>query len=166
MFFAVRRFLLRAFGGRAGRWLVFGTGAAALAAGFVGLWYVIAPPFIPAFLLVVTAFNLVTGSTEARWRLYGWRTPGAGAEIAWPEPVRPGAEKLSFDLIVPLRDEANVIGETLRGLLRQTHPRFHIVVSLCEDDTETIEAVRAVARENLLANRITIITDRYVNPSK
>src|SRR6266702_1883946 len=91
--------------------------------------------------LLATAFNLVIGGTEARWRLYGWRDPTAGAEIAWPAPVRSGAEKLSFDLIVPLRDEANVIGETLRGLLRQTHPRLHIVVSLCDDDKPTIDAV-------------------------
>ena len=97
---------------------------------------------VPALLLLATAFNLVIGGTEARWRLYGWRDPTASAEIAWPAPVRPGAEKLSFDLIVPLRDEANVIGETLRGLLRQTHPRLHIVVSLCDDDESTISAVR------------------------
>ena len=81
------------------------------------LLYLAAPPAVPTFLLASTAFNLVIGATEARWRLYGWRDPAAGAEIAWPDPVRPGDEKLSFDLIVPLRDEANVIGETLRGLL-------------------------------------------------
>jgi cellulose synthase/poly-beta-1,6-N-acetylglucosamine synthase-like glycosyltransferase len=73
-------------------------------------------------------------------------------------PVQSGAEKLSFEpAIVPLRDEANVIAETLRGLLRQTHPRMHIVVSLCDDDESTISAVRSVVSDNLLTNRITIV---------
>ncbi len=67
---------------------------------------------------------------------------------------------------MPLRDEANVIGETLRGLLRQTHPRYHIVVSLCDDDESTIEAVHTIVRENLLTNRITMISDHYDNPTK
>src|SRR6201996_8743646 len=143
-------------------WLVL-TGVAAVAA--VAL-YLTQPPAIPTFLVVVTAFNLLIGGTEARWRLYGWRTPVANAEIAWPGPVRPGAEKLSFDIIVPLRDEAEVIGETLNGLLRQTHPRVHIVVSLCDDDAETAEAVRKVVREHPEGRRITIVADHYANPTK
>jgi cellulose synthase/poly-beta-1,6-N-acetylglucosamine synthase-like glycosyltransferase len=141
-------------------------GAAVALAVIVGLCVAIAPPAVPTFLLTCTAFNLVIGATEARWRLYGWREPGADEQIAWPDPVQPGDEKLAFDLIVPLRDEANVIGETLRGLLRQTHPRLHIVVSLCDDDKPTIEAVRAVVSENLLANQITIVTGHYANPTK
>src|SRR5277367_2396733 len=93
--------------------LMVGLGAAVVLAVIVGLCCLLAPPAVPTFLLASTAFNLVIGATEARWRLYGWREPGAGDEIAWPDPVKPGDEKLSFDLIVPLRDEANVIGETL-----------------------------------------------------
>jgi cellulose synthase/poly-beta-1,6-N-acetylglucosamine synthase-like glycosyltransferase len=166
MFFAVRRSRLRALRTAFGRRLLLGAGLVALVAAIVGIWLAIAPPFVPMFLLAVTAFNLIIGGTEACWRLYGWRSPVASAEIAWPEPVKPGAEKLSFDIIVPLRDEATVIGDTLRSLLQQTHPSYHIVVSLCDDDEPTIAAVRTVVRDNLLSNRITIITDRYVNPNK
>ncbi len=137
-----------------------------IAIGMVVILSVLAPPAVPTFLLFVTAFNLLIGGTEARWRLYGWRTPAANAEIAWPDPVRPGAEKLSFDIIVPLRDEAEIIGETLNGLLRQTHPRVHIVVSLCDDDDETAEAVRRIVREHALGRQITIVADHYVNPTK
>ncbi len=151
---------------RGGRWLLPGAGAAAMVAVLAGIWYALAVPFVPAFLLTATVFNLVIGITEARWRLYGWRAPDAGAQLAWPEPVKPGEEQLSFDLIVPLRDEANVIGETLRGLLRQTHPRYHIVVSLCDDDHATTEAVRKIVSEHLHANRFTIISDHYPNPTK
>ena len=102
--------------------LTVGLGTVLVLASIGGLCYLAAPPALPTFLVASTAFNLVIGATEARWRLYGWRDPGGDAEIAWPDPLRPGDEKLSFDLIVPLRDEANVIGETLRGLLRQTTP--------------------------------------------
>src|ERR1700677_921781 len=81
-------------------------GAAVVLAVIVGLWLLTAPPAVLTFLLASTAFNLVIGATEARWRLYGWRAPGADEQIAWPDPVQQGHEKLSFDLIVPLRDEA------------------------------------------------------------
>jgi cellulose synthase/poly-beta-1,6-N-acetylglucosamine synthase-like glycosyltransferase len=145
---------------------VVAAGAAVVLGVVVGLCCLIAPPAVPTFLLASTAFNLLIGATEARWRLYGWREPGADEQIAWPDPVKPGDEQLSFDLIVPLRDEADVIGETLRGLLRQTHPRLHIVVSLCDDDKPTIDAVRAVVSEDLLTSRITIVTGHYANPTK
>ena len=139
-----------------------------------GIWYALALPVMPTVLLGVTAFNLLVGTTEAMWRLYGWRTPNAGEQIAWPDPVPPGREQLAFDLIVPLRDEANVIVDTLHGLMRQSHPRYRIVVSLCDNDESTIEAVRAVVRENLhdkvqrtiRDNRITVIVDHYANPTK
>jgi cellulose synthase/poly-beta-1,6-N-acetylglucosamine synthase-like glycosyltransferase len=141
-------------------------GVVVVLASTAALCCAVQPPAVLTFLLAATAFNLVIGGTEARWRLYGWRDPSAGAEIAWPDPVPPGEAKLSFDLIVPLRDEASVIGETLRGLLRQTHPRLHIVVSLCEEDESTINAVQTIVSENLHTNRITIVTDRYLNPNK
>ena len=169
--YAVRRSYLRArravirHRASAGRRLAVALAVAAAAAGICAAWSASRRPPCPRSCSSRRLQPRDRG-TEARWRLYGWRTPVASAEIAWPEPVRPGSEKLSFDIIVPLRDEANVIGETLRGLLRQTHPRYHIVVSLCDDDTSTINAVRAVVRENLLANNITIIADHYANPTK
>src|ERR1700678_1806813 len=79
-------------------------GAAVVLALIVWLCCLIAPPAVPTFLLAATAFNLVIGATEARWRLYGWREPGADEEIAWPDPVTPGDEKLAVGLLVPLRD--------------------------------------------------------------
>ena len=32
---------------------------------------------LSCLLLVITGFNLIVGGLEARWRLYGWRTPEA-----------------------------------------------------------------------------------------
>jgi cellulose synthase/poly-beta-1,6-N-acetylglucosamine synthase-like glycosyltransferase len=122
--------------------------------------------FVDIVLLAITGFNLLVAGTEVCWRVYAWRTPEAAADISWPAPVRPGRERLSFDLIVPLRDEAAVIGDTLRGLLRQTHRRFRIVVSLCDDDVATITAVQRVIREERADDRVSLVTGHYPNPNK
>src|SRR5512146_1111166 len=96
MLYAVRRSYLRArravlrHRARTGRRVAAALTVAAAVAGLCAAWCAIAPPAVPAFLLIATAFNLVIGGTEARWRLYGWRTPVASAEIAWPEPLPPG----------------------------------------------------------------------------
>jgi cellulose synthase/poly-beta-1,6-N-acetylglucosamine synthase-like glycosyltransferase len=121
---------------------------------------------VDAALLGITLFNLLVAGTEACWRLYAWRTPEAADDIAWPEPVTTGRERLRFDLIVPCRDEAAVIGDTLRGLLRQAHGRFRVIVSLCDDDTATILAVRQVMTEPQARQRIALIVDHYPNPNK
>jgi cellulose synthase/poly-beta-1,6-N-acetylglucosamine synthase-like glycosyltransferase len=123
-------------------------------------------PMLDLSLLTITAFNVAVGGLEARWRLHGWRTPDAKAQISWPDPVHPAAAQRSFSIIVPARDEAPVIGETLRGLLRQTHPRFQILVTLCHDDQETIDAVRDVVADTGTEGLITVVIGRYRKPSK
>lgn len=142
-----------------------GVAIATAAAGIAGAWYELRLPVLPTVLLCVAVFNLAVGGMEARWRLYGWRTPEAAVRMAWPAPVIPGLERMAFSLIVPARDEANVIGDTLRRLLKQTHTRCQIVVSLCHDDEATNAAVRSVMRENPDA-LITTVADCYEKPSK
>jgi hypothetical protein len=44
-------------------------------------WLVLAPPPLPLAVLAAAAFNLSVSGLEARWRLYGWRTPDAGAQL-------------------------------------------------------------------------------------
>jgi glycosyltransferase XagB len=117
-------------------------------------------------LIGITGFNLLIAGTEACWRLYAWRTPDAADEFTWPPPVPAGRQKLRFDLIVPLRDEAAVIGDTLRGLLRQRHEWFHVIVSLCDDDQATADAVQRVITEEHAADRISMVAGHYPKPSK
>ena len=124
------------------------------------------PHIVDAVLLGITLFNLLIAATEASWRLYAWRTPEAAEAFTWPAPIPSGSEKLGFDLILPLRDEALVIGDTLRGLLNQRHGWFHIIVSLCDDDQATADAVQQVVREENAADRITTVVGIYENPSK
>jgi len=147
------------------RWQVLGVVAAMMV--IVGTaWYLSGLPVLSAALLTITGFNLVVAGTEARWRLYGWRTPDAKEKIAWPAPVQPGKERLTFSLIVPVRDEAAVIGETLRGLMRQSHPGVHVIVSLCDDDKDTIAEVRAVIEERVPDGRLGMVIGQYAKPSK
>ena len=71
---------------------------------------------------------------------------------------------MSFSFIVCALDEAAVIGETLRGLLRQTHRRCQIVVSLRDSDLPTIEAVRTFERS--YPGRIEVVIGHYKEACK
>jgi cellulose synthase/poly-beta-1,6-N-acetylglucosamine synthase-like glycosyltransferase len=135
-----------------------------LAAGLGAVWYLLGLDVFVFLMLAVAAFNMMVATLEARWRLYAWRTPEAVSQLAWPQPVEAADAGMSFSLIVPARDEADVIADTLRGLVAQDHPHVQIVVSLCDDDTATIAAVRSVERSH--PGRIRLVTGHYQSPSK
>jgi cellulose synthase/poly-beta-1,6-N-acetylglucosamine synthase-like glycosyltransferase len=111
---------------------------------------------LPLALLLIATLNLVTSSLEAQWRAYAWRSPEAAAQLAWPNPIIPGDEQMSFSLIVCALNEAEVIAETLRALIRQTHRRHEIIVSLRDSDPATIAAVRAFERRHPGAIQVVI----------
>lgn len=134
-------------------------GLAALAA----VWYALRPQPLFALMVLSAAFNLAVNTAEARWRLHAWRTPEASESIAWPKPLERKRCELAFSLIVAARDEAAVIADTLRGLVRQKHPYFEIIVSLCDDDYDTIAAAREVAKRY---HNIKIVIDHYEKGSK
>jgi len=141
------------------RWLrraLVGASIAAMAA--------VALTAIPVALFLIALYNLAISGLEARWRFYAWRTPQAASGLDWPDPVMPGEEEMSFSFIVCALYEADVIGDTLLGLLSQTHRRHQIIVSLREHDTETIEAVRAFERK--YPDRIETVIGRYAKPGK
>jgi cellulose synthase/poly-beta-1,6-N-acetylglucosamine synthase-like glycosyltransferase len=134
------------------------------AAGLGTACYLFRPEVVLGFMLAATAFNMMVGTLEARWRLHAWRTPEAAGRLAWPRPVEPAAADMSFSLIVPARDEADVIGDTLWGLVAQDHPHVQIVVSLCEDDAATIAAAVRVADRH--PDRMQLVVGHYPSPSK
>lgn len=147
--------------GRGRLWLLAAVvGVAGLGAG----GYLIRPDLMLGLMLAATAFNMMVGSLEARWRLHAWRTPEAAGRLAWPRPVEASATGMSFSLIVPARDEAEVIGDTLRGLAAQDHPYVQVVVSLCDDDAATMAAAGRVADSH--PDRIQVVAGHYRNPSK
>ena len=104
--------------------------------------YILGSYSILLVLLVTNSFNLTVASLEARWRFYALRNPEAAEQLAWPAPIKPGHERISFSSIVCALDEADAIGATLEGMIRQTHRRHQIIVSLRDHDTPTIAAVR------------------------
>lgn len=115
-------------------------------------------------LFVAGLFNLAISAMEALWRLYADRSPDAQKGLAWPKSVRPGNERMSFTLIVCVLDEADVIGDTLDKLVRQTHQRCQIIVSLREHDTPTIEAVEAARLRH--PGAIDLVVGRYAESGK
>ncbi len=124
----------------------------------------LAYPLLLGLLCSAGLFNLAVGTLEACWRLYAWRTPEAAQDGDWPAPVDPGDATLTFSLILAALDEAAVISETLRRLAKQEHPHVEILVALCAEDTETIEAARMVAEE--YPDLIRLVIGSYDNPSK
>jgi len=120
--------------------------------------------FLPVTLFLAGLYNLAISSMEAYWRLYAERHPEACFDLAWPQAVRPGAESLSFTLIVCALDEAPVISSTLTKLLLQTHRACQVIVSLRDFDTSTIEEVRRFAADH--PGRIDLVVGHYPEKGK
>lgn len=81
-----------------------------------------------------------------------WRVdplPNAPEPARWPEVVA----------VIPARDEATCIGETVRSLLAQDYPGpLSIVVTDDHSQDGTAEAARAAAAEAGAADRLTVIS--------
>jgi cellulose synthase/poly-beta-1,6-N-acetylglucosamine synthase-like glycosyltransferase len=153
-------------GSTAGSWRQRGSllAGVTLVAALVAVWYLSGSGVLVFLMLGAAAFNMVVASLEVRWRLYAWRTPEAAMQLAWPQPVKAVDACMRFSLIVPARDEAAVIGDTLRGLVKQDHPHLQIIVSLCDDDDATIAAASRVMRSH--PDRIRLVTGQYSRSSK
>src|SRR5215212_6702892 len=59
--------------------------------------------------------------------------------------------------IIPARNEAAVVGETVRSLLRQTYPELSIVVVDDQSTDGTAEAAREAALGASAPDRVTIV---------
>jgi cellulose synthase/poly-beta-1,6-N-acetylglucosamine synthase-like glycosyltransferase/putative flippase GtrA len=145
---------------RVRRLLIVAIGATAIGGGL----YALGSHRLLVVLLAVNLFNLAVASLEARWRFYALRNPEAAEQLSWPEPIQPGTERISFTSIVCALDEADAIGATLAGLIRQTHRRHQVIVSLRDHDTATIAAVRQFERAH--PGTITVVIGHYDVPGK
>lgn len=110
------------------------------------------------FIVVYGVFCCVSSGMEVSWRLYGRRNPQAIESMRFPAPVLPTRARIKFSLIVPARREQHVIRQTLLRLARQTHPYVEIVVSLRDDDPETVAEAQAAAAQN---RRIRLFVGHY-----
>jgi dolichol-phosphate mannosyltransferase len=112
---------------------------------------------IATIVLMAVTFG-VAAAVEAGWRLYGRRDPEAIKEMGFPPPTaRSGQE--SFSIIVPAKDEVEVLHETLETLAQQTHQNVQIIATLIEGDDATI-AEAEVARARY-PDRIEILVKKY-----
>jgi cellulose synthase/poly-beta-1,6-N-acetylglucosamine synthase-like glycosyltransferase/putative flippase GtrA len=142
------------------RLLVVAIGATAIGGGL----YALGSHRLLVILLVGNLFNLMVASLEARWRFYALRNPEAAEQLAWPDPIKPGTERISFTSIVCALDEADAIGATLAGLIQQTHRHHQVIVSLRDHDTPTIAAVRRFERAH--PGTIEVVIGHYDVPGK
>lgn len=117
-------------------------------------------------LLAIALFNTAVSGLDARWRLYGWRTPEAIEEMRWPPPSSAAGATERFSIIVPALHEAAVIGGTLRRLVEQDYPHVEILVSLCAGDNDTIAEVERVMRDADPLGRIRTVVRHYPKSNK
>lgn len=96
------------------------------------------------FTFILSGQNLITLS----WVLYGWSSPKSEDEIKAPKEYF--APNLSFTLLIPARNEARVIKETLKCIDAINYPKdLYEPLVLCKvDDTNTIMAVKEYIKNN------------------
>jgi cellulose synthase/poly-beta-1,6-N-acetylglucosamine synthase-like glycosyltransferase len=110
--------------------------------------------------LLATLATLVVALTSLAWMIDSWRTPRALGQMPFPVPDQP---QLSFSLLVPARHEEAVLADTVRRLLRQTHPDFEVLVIVGDDDPGTAAVARELSWED---SRVRVIVDDSVPKNK
>lgn len=109
---------------------------------------------ISALVLFVAVTLTVIAVATLWWMSHAWGTPESFEGIKQSVAESP---QLSFSLIVPCRDESEVVmSETIRRLLAQDHPDFEVLFSLGHDDHATIHAARNIAARNPDRVRVSI----------
>jgi cellulose synthase/poly-beta-1,6-N-acetylglucosamine synthase-like glycosyltransferase len=108
-----------------------------------------------AVVVAMCMFSLA--SITLWWTLHAWRTPETHDATAFAscddEP------QLSFSLILPMRNEPEfVVVATVARLLAQTHPDVEVILSVGDDDPDTV-ALAHRARD-LAPGRIEVSVDR------
>jgi cellulose synthase/poly-beta-1,6-N-acetylglucosamine synthase-like glycosyltransferase len=117
---------------------------------------------IAAIVSTAVVFG-IAASVEAGWRLYGRRDPEAIQDMGFPPPTaRTGQD--SFSIIVPAKDEVEVLHQTLETLARQTHQNVQIIATLIEGDDATIQEAE-IARARY-PDRIEILVRKYEKEMK
>ncbi|WAH97249.1 glycosyltransferase [Arthrobacter sp. MMS18-M83] len=88
---------------------------------------------------------------------YAWWTPRTQESTFYAE-LRP-TMRHSFSLIMPCRHESElVMATTLGHLLAQSHPHVEIIISVGDDDPETVTIARKLAAQNPKVVRVIVDT--------
>jgi putative flippase GtrA len=97
-------------------------------------------------ILVTSVFMSVVASTTLAFQLYKWWRPEHNDAQRYGEPDEP---RLPGVILVPMRHEEAVAGQTLDRLTRLHHPDYRVVAIVDHpDDPGTARIVHAKAREH------------------
>jgi cellulose synthase/poly-beta-1,6-N-acetylglucosamine synthase-like glycosyltransferase/glycosyltransferase involved in cell wall biosynthesis len=108
-----------------------------------------APSNALPIILAFSGLALFLQASLEVWRMvYAYREPDAVERLRFPKPVTEGPKE-RFCLIVPARHESAVLADTLKQLVKQTHPNVRIITIICDDDTETLAAAYGAAKDEL-----------------
>jgi cellulose synthase/poly-beta-1,6-N-acetylglucosamine synthase-like glycosyltransferase len=102
--------------------------------------------FTNAFILVVSVFMIVVAATTLTFQLYKWWRPEHNDPHRYGEPDAPC---LPGVILVPMRHEEAVAGQTLERLARLDHPDYWVVPIVDHpDDPGTAAIAHAKARQH------------------
>jgi putative flippase GtrA len=102
--------------------------------------------FSDAFILVVSVFMILVAATTLAFQLYKWWRPEHNDPHRYGEPDAP---RLPGVILVPMRHEEAVAGETLERLARLDHPDYRVVPIIDHpDDPGTAAIAHEKAREH------------------
>jgi cellulose synthase/poly-beta-1,6-N-acetylglucosamine synthase-like glycosyltransferase len=139
-------------------WLIICT--LVLVAAGSALLYTYGPRFsLVTFSVAVAIFGWTMSSLELKWRMYTRRSPEAREDMAFPPAVTAKVANLSFDLLVPAKNEARVIYGTLLGLCASAYSAYKVFPTLRAGDTDTIHAAER-ARDHH-ADHIELVVRQY-----
>lgn len=111
--------------------------------------------FIIVAYLIATAVLLVVALSTLVWMVDSWRTPESVALTRFPEPDEP---RLSFSLLVPARDEEQVLPRTVARLLASDHPHFEVIIIVGDDDQGTTAVAERLAESD---ERVSVAVSRH-----
>jgi glycosyltransferase XagB len=98
-------------------------------------------------VIVITSSVVLGGvaSLTLTWMLYAWRSPDGLAATRFSRGDATSMKRLRFSLLVPARQEDQVLGHTLNGLAALDHPDVEIICIVGDDDVATAAAAREAA---------------------
>ena len=114
------------------------------------------------FLLLASIVLFAICAGTLWWMLHAWRTPeNFQSTNVSTESV---SQRYSFSVIVPCRDEPyEVMSATVERLMEQAHPWIEIVMSVGDDDPDTVGHARALAALHPKNIKVSVNSDPVKN---
>jgi glycosyltransferase XagB len=94
--------------------------------------------FFSGILFLITLLLLSQGSFATYSMLSSWLKPENLEKVSPPKKF--SSKKLSFSLIIPVRNEEKVIAQTLSAMKKINYPKekYEILITARDDDTKTV----------------------------